>query len=67
VAGRGGAGEAHWYSAGDRLRVGVETFPGQKPNDMVLWVESHRAVIAGNTLADFGDGPRSTRAGLLQA
>ena len=25
---------------------------------MVLWVESHRAVIAGDTLADFGDGPQ---------
>ncbi len=51
-------GEARPYSAGDRLPVGVEAFPGQKPNDMVLWVESHRAVIAGDTLADFGEGPQ---------
>jgi glyoxylase-like metal-dependent hydrolase (beta-lactamase superfamily II) len=51
-------GEARPYSAGDRLPVGVEAFPGQKPNDAVLWIESHRAVIAGDTLADFGEGPQ---------
>jgi len=51
-----GIGDAHPYAAGDRLDVGVEAFPGQKPNDMVLWVESHRAVIAGDTLVDFGRG-----------
>ena len=51
-------GEARPYSAGDRLPAGVEAFPGQKPNDMVLWIESHRAVIAGDTLADFGEGPQ---------
>ena len=51
-----GIGEAHPYAAGDRLDVGVEAFPGQKPNDMVLWIESHRTVIAGDTLVDFGNG-----------
>jgi hypothetical protein len=40
----------------DRLDVGVEAFPGQKPNDVVLWIESHRVVIAGDTLVDFGHG-----------
>ena len=54
----GESGDAHWYSAGDRLPIGVQAFPGQKPNDLVLWVESHRAVVAGDTLADFGDGPQ---------
>jgi glyoxylase-like metal-dependent hydrolase (beta-lactamase superfamily II) len=53
-----GEGEAHWYSAGDRLRVGPQAFPGQKRNDLVLWIESHRAVVAGDTLADFGEGPQ---------
>ena len=24
----------------------------------MLWIESHRAVIAGDTLADFGEGPQ---------
>ena len=54
----GEAGNAHWYSAGDRLPIGVEAFPGQKRNDVVLWIESHRAVVAGDTLADFGEGPQ---------
>jgi glyoxylase-like metal-dependent hydrolase (beta-lactamase superfamily II) len=53
-----GIGEARPYTAGDRLDVGVTVFPGQKPNDTVLWVETHRAVIAGDTLADFGEGPQ---------
>jgi glyoxylase-like metal-dependent hydrolase (beta-lactamase superfamily II) len=51
-----GIGEAHPYAAGDRLDVGVEAFPGQKPNDTVLWVEGHRAVVTGDTLVDFGGG-----------
>ena len=51
-----GIGEARPYEAGDRLDVGVEAFPGQKPNDMVLWIESRRAAIAGDTLVDFGQG-----------
>lgn len=51
-----GKGEAHPYAAGDRLDIGVDVFPGQKPNDTVLWIESHRAVVAGDSLVDFGDG-----------
>ena len=53
---REGIGEARPFTAGDRLDVGVEVFPGEKPNDLVLWVESHRAVVAGDTLVDFGNG-----------
>jgi glyoxylase-like metal-dependent hydrolase (beta-lactamase superfamily II) len=53
---REGIGEARPFAAGDRLDVGVEVFPGEKPNDLVLWVESHRAVVAGDTLVDFGNG-----------
>jgi glyoxylase-like metal-dependent hydrolase (beta-lactamase superfamily II) len=44
------------YAAGDRLPGGVATFPGHKRNDIVLWIESHHAVIAGDTLVDFGSG-----------
>jgi glyoxylase-like metal-dependent hydrolase (beta-lactamase superfamily II) len=44
------------YAAGDRLPLGIETFPGHKRNDIVLWAGTHRAVIAGDTLADFGSG-----------
>jgi glyoxylase-like metal-dependent hydrolase (beta-lactamase superfamily II) len=52
----GNAVEGHFFSAGDRLPVGVEAFAGREPNDVVLWVESHHAVIPGDTLVDFGQG-----------
>jgi len=51
-----GGGEAHLYSAGDRLPIGVEAFPGREHNDLVLWIESVGAVISGDTLVDFGHG-----------
>jgi glyoxylase-like metal-dependent hydrolase (beta-lactamase superfamily II) len=51
-----GEGEAHLYKTGARLPIGAEAFPGREPNDVVLWVESHGAVIAGDTLVDFGRG-----------
>ena len=44
------------FEAGARLPVGVEACPGMEPNDLVLWVESHRALIAGDTLQDRGQG-----------
>jgi glyoxylase-like metal-dependent hydrolase (beta-lactamase superfamily II) len=47
-------GEARPYAAGDRLPFGADVFPGHKPNDTVLWIESTRAVISGDTLVDFG-------------
>ena len=53
---REGKGEAHPYSPGDRLHFGAEIFQGHKVNDTVLWVESHRALISGDTLVDFGQG-----------
>jgi glyoxylase-like metal-dependent hydrolase (beta-lactamase superfamily II) len=48
--------EARPYAAGDRLPFGADVFPGHKPNDTVLWIESTRAVISGDTLVDFGQG-----------
>ncbi len=47
---------AHVFAAGDRLPIGVEAFPGMEPNDLVLWVESRRALVAGDTLIDRGRG-----------
>jgi glyoxylase-like metal-dependent hydrolase (beta-lactamase superfamily II) len=44
------------FVAGDRLPIGVEAFPGMEPNDLVLWIESHRALVAGDTLIDRGQG-----------
>ena len=45
------------FKAGDRLPIGVEAFPGREdPYDVVLYVESHKAVVAGDTLVDRGQG-----------
>jgi glyoxylase-like metal-dependent hydrolase (beta-lactamase superfamily II) len=52
----GDGGEAHLYGAGDRLPIGIEAFLGREHNDLVLWIESRRAVIPGDTLVDFGRG-----------
>jgi glyoxylase-like metal-dependent hydrolase (beta-lactamase superfamily II) len=48
--------EGHVFSAGERLPVGVEALPGMEPNDLVLWVESRRALVVGDTLIDRGNG-----------
>lgn len=48
---------AQQFVAGDRLPFGVEAFPGgEPPYDLVLWIESHRAVVIGDTLIDRGQG-----------
>jgi glyoxylase-like metal-dependent hydrolase (beta-lactamase superfamily II) len=53
----GEAGDPQLYSPGGSLPEGVEAaFPGREPNDVVLWVASRRAIVAGDTLVDFGDG-----------
>jgi hypothetical protein len=48
----------HWrpYTVDGPLPSGIEAFEGREPNDMVLWVDRQHAVVAGDTLADFGDG-----------
>ena len=48
--------DGNWFRAGDTLPFGIEVFPGHKPNDLVLWIESRGLVVAGDTLADFGGG-----------
>jgi glyoxylase-like metal-dependent hydrolase (beta-lactamase superfamily II) len=54
--GRGIRVAAERFGAGDRLPFGVEVFPGRAPGDVVLWIESHRAVTIGDTLIDRGQG-----------
>ena len=51
-----GKGEARPYSAGSGEPAGIQAFPGREPQDLVLWIESYRTVIAGDTLVDFGQG-----------
>ncbi len=53
---RSGGGSAHWYADGDRLPFGIKAYAGREHNDLILWIESVRAVIAGDSLADFGTG-----------
>jgi glyoxylase-like metal-dependent hydrolase (beta-lactamase superfamily II) len=50
-------GEARPYSPGDPLPFGAVAYAGHKRNDVVLWIERQHAVIAGDTLADLGEGP----------
>jgi glyoxylase-like metal-dependent hydrolase (beta-lactamase superfamily II) len=49
-------GDGNFYAAGDALPLGVQAFPGKAFNDVVLWIESARALVAGDSLVDFGDG-----------
>lgn len=53
---RGGTYGVHWYGPGDRLPVGVVAYAGREHNDLVLWVEAVRTVVAGDSLTDFGTG-----------
>jgi hypothetical protein len=53
---RSGGEDVHWYAADGRLPSGIEAFAGRVHNDLVLWEESVGAVIAGDSLADFGTG-----------
>ncbi len=48
------AGEV--FRAGDTLPFGVRAFEGFEPIDLVLYVESRRAVVAGDTFMDGGEG-----------
>lgn len=49
--------KGHVFRPGDRLPVGVEAFSGREdPLDPVLWVESRRALVTGDTLVDRGRG-----------
>jgi hypothetical protein len=48
--------QKHLFGAGDRLPIGAEVFAGREHNDVVLWFEDRRAVVVGDSLADFGRG-----------
>lgn len=52
----GARSTVHLYGAGERLASGIDVLPGRASNDLVLWIERLRVVIAGDTLADFGRG-----------
>ena len=56
-------GEARPYAPGDRLPFGADVFPGHKPNDTVLWVESQRVVTPATRSSTSARASRSTRGG----
>jgi hypothetical protein len=49
-------GNARPYAPGERPLAGVQAFPSRETNEAVLWIEDQRAVVAGDTLVDFGEG-----------
>jgi glyoxylase-like metal-dependent hydrolase (beta-lactamase superfamily II) len=51
-----GSREVRWYAPGERLPIGVDAYAGRERNDLVLWAQSAGAVVAGDTLVDFGEG-----------
>jgi glyoxylase-like metal-dependent hydrolase (beta-lactamase superfamily II) len=53
---RGAGDVVRWYGPGDRLPVGIGAYAGREHNDLILWIEGARAVVAGDSLADFGTG-----------
>jgi glyoxylase-like metal-dependent hydrolase (beta-lactamase superfamily II) len=53
---RSGGGDVEWFGPGDRLPIGIEAYAGRERNDLVLWIENVRAVVAGDSLGDFGTG-----------
>lgn len=44
------------YRVGDRVAGVAQAFPGMETNDLVLWIESHHALVIGDTLIDRGSG-----------
>ena len=48
--------EGEVFREGDRLPVGVEAFRGMESNELVLWVEGRRSLVAGDTLIVRGNG-----------
>jgi glyoxylase-like metal-dependent hydrolase (beta-lactamase superfamily II) len=47
---------AERFTIGDRLAIGADVFAGLEPIDLVIWFESHRALVFGDTLIDVGNG-----------
>jgi glyoxylase-like metal-dependent hydrolase (beta-lactamase superfamily II) len=45
-----------WYRPDDPLPGALQAYAGRERNDVVLWAPQSGAVIAGDTLADFGTG-----------
>ena len=51
-----GGGVWHEISADEPPPFGIEAFAGRTRNDLVFWIAGVRAVVAGDSLADWGSG-----------
>ena len=52
---RAGEGEGHFHGPGD-WPFGITAYAGREDNDLVLWLPTVSTIVAGDSLADFGDG-----------
>ena len=52
---RAGEGEGHFHGPGP-WPFGIEAHAGREDNDLVLWLPAVDAIVAGDSLADFGAG-----------
>ena len=52
---RAGEGEGHFHGPGP-WPFGIHAYAGREDNDLILWLPSITAIVAGDSLSDFGDG-----------
>lgn len=52
---RAGGGEGHFHGPG-RWPFGISAYAGHEDNDLILWLPSINAIVAGDSLSDFGEG-----------
>jgi hypothetical protein len=52
---RAGEGEGSFHGPGE-WPFGITAYAGREDNDLVFWLPSINAIVAGDSLSDFGDG-----------
>lgn len=52
---RAGEGQGHFHAPA-AWPVGITAYAGREENDLIFWLPSVNAVVAGDALSDFGDG-----------
>jgi hypothetical protein len=52
---RAGEGEGRFHGPGS-WPFGITAYAGREDNDLVLWLPSIKAIVAGDSLSDFGGG-----------
>jgi hypothetical protein len=52
---RAGEGEGHFLEPGP-WPFGITAYAGREENDVILWLPAVKAIVAGDSLSDFGGG-----------